>query len=296
MSQTLREKLEAGQFVVTGELAPPKGTNVEKLRQNARNLKEHVDAINITDNQRSIMKLSSLASCLILKEEGVEPVIQVTCRDRNRIALQSDILSADVLGVHNVLTLTGDPVRVGDHTEAKPVFDWNSMGLIEAITNLNKGIDSEGHPLNGPTHIFIGGAINPSSAQTGSQLDRLQKKIDLGVHFIQTQAIYDMEKFQEFMEGVQKRNMKVFIVAGILLLKSAKMARFINKKVPGIHVPEAMISELEKDPDPLKKGIEIASQQMAQCRQLCHGAHLMTVGIEEKILDIIQAESALKLG
>jgi len=287
-----QEKLNSGKFVVTGELAPPKGTDVSKLHQHANLLRDHVDAINITDNQRSIMKLSSLASCLILKEEGVEPILQVTCRDRNRIGLQSDILSAHVLGVRNILTLTGDPVRVGDHASAKSVFDWNSMDLIKAITGLNEGVDSEGHPLNAKTEIFIGGAINPCSGQVDAQLNRLQKKIKLGVHFIQTQAMYDMDKFAEFMGKAKDFN--VFILAGILLLKSAKMARFLNKNVPGIQVPDSLINELEKAPDPLKKGIDIAARQMAQCRSLCHGVHLMTVGAEEKILDIIESEASIK--
>lgn len=292
MSSSLREKLESGRFVITGELAPPKGTDVSKLRNHAQLLKSHVDAVNITDNQRSIMKLSSLACCLILKEEGVEPIIQVACRDRNRIGLQSDLLSADVLGIQNVLTLTGDPVRVGDHPNAKSVFDWNSMQLIEAIRKLNQGLDSEGNPLNGKTNIFIGGAINPCS-DPQSQLTRLQKKIDLGLQFVQTQAIYDMEKFEEFMKGA--KDFGVFILGGVLLLKSAKMARFLNRKVPGIHVPEPLIEELEKASDPLQKGIEIAARQIAQCRDLCHGVHLMTVGAEEKIVDMIQVEAATRI-
>ncbi len=291
MRQTFREKLESGQFVVTGELAPPKGTDVSKLREHARLLKESVDAINITDNQRSIMKLSSLACCLILKEEGVEPIIQVTCRDRNRIGIQSDLLSAEVLGIRNVLTLTGDPVRVGDHPEAKSVFDWNSMQMIEAIRQMNQGLDSEGHALKGKTEIFIGGAINPCSDPV-AQNKRLKKKVDLGLQFVQTQAIYDMNKFENFMQEAKKQG--VFILAGILLLKSAKMARFLNRSVPGISVPDALIEELEKATDPLQKGIEIAARQIAQCRQLCQGVHLMTVGAEEKILDMIQAESAIK--
>ncbi len=290
--RSFREKLESGQFVVTGELAPPKGTDVGKLREHARLLKEHVDAVNITDNQRSIMKLSSLACCLILEEEGIEPIIQVTCRDRNRIGLQSDLLAADVLGVRNVLTLTGDPVRAGDHPNAKAVFDWNSIEMIEALVKMNQGFDSEGHELKGKTQIFIGGAINPCS-DPQAQLKRLQKKIDAGVQFIQTQAIYDMSKFEEFMHGAKKSG--VFILAGILLLKSAKMARFLNRSVPGISVPEPLIQELEKAKDPLQKGIEIAARQMAQCRTLCQGAHLMTVSAEEKIVDIIQAEAALQL-
>lgn len=289
MSLTFREKLESGQFVVTGELAPPKGTDTQNLRAHARLLKDYVDAINITDNQRSIMKLSSLASCLILKEEGVEPILQVTCRDRNRIGLQSDLLSADVLGIQNILTLTGDPVRVGDHPEAKSVFDWNSMEMIQAIVKMNQGLDSEGHELKGATNIFIGGAINPCS-DPQSQLKRLQKKINFGVQFIQTQAVYDMDKFEEFMQGTKESG--VFILAGILLLKSAKMARFLNRSVPGISVPEGLIEELEKATDPLQKGIEIAARQMAQCRNLCHGVHLMTVGAEERIVDMIQAESS----
>lgn len=288
MSSQLRRKLEAGQFVVTGELAPPKGTDVTRLIDHARLLRGKVDAVNITDNQRSIMKLTSLASCVILKQEGVEPVMQVACRDRNRLALQSDLLSAHVLGIPNILALTGDPIHTGDHKTAKPVFDWNSIELIRAIAQLNQGFDSEGHPLTGKTDLFIGGAINPCAGDLDAQLRRLEKKIAAGVQFIQTQAIYDMTKFKKFIE--RARPFKVYILGGILLLKSAKMARFLNKSVPGIAVPDALIAEMEKAADPMAKGIEIAARQIAQCRSLAHGVHLMTVGAEEKIVDILETE------
>jgi methylenetetrahydrofolate reductase (NADPH) len=276
---TLRERLESGQFVITTEMEPPKGTDLSQFLSTAALLKGKVDAINVTDNQRAIMRLSSVGGAILLVREGLEPILQLTCRDRNRMALQSDLLSASVLGVRNVLAMTGDPVDAGDHPMAKAVFDISSAALLELIGQLNSGNDGAGHPLEGKTDFFCGATVNPCVEPLEPELKRFEEKVAAGARFFQTQAIYDLEAFARFIATAQK--LPVYIIAGLIPLRSVRMAHFLNEKVPGIHVPTAMIERLDKAVDPIECGLAIAAELVEALRQLCQGIHLMIVGKEK---------------
>lgn len=280
----LRERLEARKYVITTEMEPPKGTDLSQFLATAKLLKGKVHAINVTDNQRAIMRLSSLAGSSVLVGEGLEPILQVTCRDRNRMALQSDLLAAWVLGIRNVLAMTGDPVEAGDHPMAKPVFDIDSTALLQLIASLNEGNDSVGHALEGRTDFFCGATVNPCVEPVEPELKKFEEKVKAGARFFQTQAIYDLEAFARFVEFT--RGMPIHLIAGLIPLRSAIMARFLNEKVPGIRVPAAMINTLKKAPDPLEKGLEIAAELVEGLKELCHGIHLMVVG-KEKSFDIL---------
>lgn len=281
----LEEKLDRGEFVITAELCPPKGPDTSSFINKARLLKDKVDAVNITDNQRAIMRMCALACARIVKDLGLEPIFQITCRDRNRIALQSDLLGADSFGIKNVLALTGDYVSEGDHPQTKGVFDLDSVLLIKVIAGLNSGIDLAGKNLNGKTDFFIGAAVNPCAEPPEPHLVSFEKKILAGVQFFQTQAIFDVDRFSKFVDYTKHFHVK--ILGGILLVKSAKMARFLNDNVPGVYVPEKLIDRLEKSKNPIQEGIKIAKEQIKQLRDICHGVHIMTVGNEELVLDII---------
>jgi len=276
---TLRERLESGQFVITTEMEPPKGTDLSQFLSTAALLKGKVDAINETDNQRAIMRLSSVGGATLLVREGLEPILQLTCRDRNRMALQSDLLTASVLGVRNVLAMTGDPVDAGDHPMAKAVFDISSAALLELIGQLNLGHDGAGHPLEGKTDFFCGATVNPCVEPLEPELKRFEEKIAAGARFFQTQAIYDLEAFARFIAIARK--LPVYIIAGLIPLRSVRMAHFLNEKVPGIHVPTAMIERLDKAADPIECGLAIAAELVEALRQLCQGIHLMIVGKEK---------------
>ena len=276
---TLRERLESGQFVITTEMEPPKGTDLSQFLSTAALLKGKVDAINVTDNQRAIMRLSSVGGATLLVREGLEPILQLTCRDRNRMALQSDLLTASVLGVRNVLAMTGDPVDAGDHPMAKAVFDISSAALLELIGQLNLGHDGAGHPLEGKTDFFCGATVNPCMEPLEPELKRFEEKIAAGARFFQTQAIYDLEAFARFIAIARK--LPVYIIAGLIPLRSVRMAHFLNEKVPGIRVPTAMIGRLDKAADPIECGLAIAAETVEALRQLCQGIHLMIVGKEK---------------
>lgn len=283
--QSLQESLESNQFAITAEVCPPKGTDVKDLIRKALELKDRVNAINVTDNQRAIMRLGSLGASIILLNNNIEPVYQLTCRDRNRIALQSDLLSAAAFGIKNVLLLTGDHVSAGDHREAKPVFDLDSVQLIDIASRLNHGFNAMDKPIKGKTSFFIGGAINPGANPLEPEIITFEKKVESGARFFQTQAIYDIETLKRFLNFISKSN--IYILAGILVLKSAKMARFLNENVAGVNVPEDLIKQLEDSKDPLEKGIEIAAEQIKSLKNICHGVHIMTVGQEEIISNIL---------
>jgi methylenetetrahydrofolate reductase (NADPH) len=276
---TLRERLESGQFVITTEMEPPKGTDLSQFLSTAALLKGKVDAINVTDNQRAIMRLSSVGGATLLVREGLEPILQLTCRDRNRMALQSDLLTASVLGVRNVLAMTGDPVDAGDHPMAKAVFDISSAALLELIGQLNSGNDGAGHPLEGKTDFFCGATVNPCVEPLEPELKRFEEKVAAGARFFQTQAIYNLEAFARFIAIARK--LPVYIIAGLIPLRSVRMAHFLNEKVPGIHVPNAMIERLDKAADPIECGLAIAAETVEALRQLCQGIHLMIVGKEK---------------
>jgi 5,10-methylenetetrahydrofolate reductase len=281
----LEEALEAGKFVITAEICPPRGTDTARFIEKARLLKGKVVAANVTDNQRAVMRLSSLACSVLLIGEGIEPVFQMTCRDRNRLALQSDILGAWVLGVKNILALTGDDVSFGDHRGAKAVFDLDSPQLVDSVRTLNNGSNLNGKELRGATGFYLGAVVAPEADPWEPELIKFEKKIEAGARFFQTQAIYDMDKFKRFFEASERFGVKV--LGGILLIKSAKMAHYLNKNVPGVNVPAKLIEELEGAPDQLEKGIEIASRQVKELKGFCHGAHIMAISQEESVPKII---------
>ena len=283
----LREKLAAGKFVVTCEVGPPKGVDITDMKRSAERVRGKVDAVNVTDQQSSVMRLGSLAGCVLLRQWGLEPVLQMTCRDRNRIALQSDLLSAYALGIENVLCLTGDYVTLGDHPQAKPVFDLDSVSLIETARELENGRDLAGKELKGSPHFFIGAVVTPEADVLEPQILKMERKVEAGAQFFQTQAVYDARKFADFYGMV--RHIKVPILAGIVMLRSAAMGRYMNEKTAGIHVPERLIDEMDRAPDKAAKGVEIAVRTIAEVKGLCQGVHIMTIGQEKRTSDIIDA-------
>ncbi len=283
---SLKQSLISKRFTITAEICPPKGTDTSGFLDKARLLKGQIDAANVTDNQRAVMRLSSLACSLLLLREGIDPVFQMTCRDRNRLAIQSDIMGAWVLGIRNILALTGDHVSFGDHRNAKAVFDLDSVQLVQTISKLNEGNNINDKPLKGGTDLFIGAVVAPGAEPWEPEMIKFEKKIEAGARFFQTQAIYDMERFQKFFEYARQFDIK--ILGGILLLKSAKMANFLNTNVPGVDVPKRLIEELESSKDQLEKGIEIAARQLKELNSFCHGAHIMAIGQEESVVRIIE--------
>lgn len=283
-----RQALESEEFLVTAEIGPVKGTDVSALLEDVSVLRDWVHAINITDMPSSVMRLGSMAVCHLLTDMAVDPVFQVTCRDRNRLALQSDLLSAWVLGIRNVLALTGDHPALGDHPQAKPVFDLDSVSLLQVIGQLNAGFDMAGKGLKGATDFLCGAVVNPG-ADTEAALDlqimKMEKKIEAGARFFQTQAIYDLELFERFMKRVKGYRTK--ILGGVILLKSAGMARFMNKNVAGVHVPDHLIKEMVDAPDKVQKSIEIAARLAKGLKDLCDGVHIMAIGWEKRVPQVI---------
>lgn len=287
---SLQSALKAGKFVVTAEVGPLKGTDITEIGEVADILKGMVDAVNVTDQQSSVMRLGSLATCHLLKEKGLEPVFQLTCRDRNRLALQSDLLSAWVLGVENVLAITGDLPSLGDHPQAKPVYDLDAVQLLWVIQRLNEGYDMVGAELKGKPDFFSGAVVNPGADTEASfelQLIKMEKKINAGARFFQTQAIYDIDIFARFMKRAEKFNVPV--LAGVIPLKSAGMAKFMNKNVAGVFVPEELINKMAQAEDKAQVGIEIAASLMKELKDMCSGVHIMPIGWEKRVPAILDA-------
>ncbi|MFH1382506.1 MAG: methylenetetrahydrofolate reductase [Chloroflexota bacterium] len=287
---SLKSAIEAGKFVVTAEVGPLKGTDVTELNEVGELLKGRVDAANATDQQSSVMRLGSLVTCHLLKQKGLDPVLQMTCRDRNRLALQSDLLSAAVLGINNVLALTGDLPSLGDHPQAKQVYDLDSVGLLWAIGQLNEGKDMAGNALQGKPDFFPGAVVNPginTEAGFELQLAKMEKKINTGARFFQTQAIYEPEKFAKFMKRAAE--FKVPVLAGIIPLKSVGMARFMNKNVAGVFVPEPLIQQMSAAKDKTQTGLQIAADLIKQLKDMCQGVHIMAIGWEKKVPQILDS-------
>jgi methylenetetrahydrofolate reductase (NADPH) len=282
----LRDAFKSGKFVITAECGPAKGTDMTEYKSNIDILKGKVDAVNVTDQQSAVMRVGSLAGCIMLMEKGIEPIMQMTCRDRNRISLQSDLLSASVLGIENVLCLTGDDVSLGDHPQAKAVFDLDSVSLLLAARQLEQGADLAGKELKGSPKFFLGACTTPGANPIGPQMIKLEKKVKAGAEFIQTQAVYEPDKFAKFMKDAGKLGVPVMV--GIVLLRSAAMAKFMNRNVAGIHVPDEMIDEMDKAEDKGKKGIEIAARLIKEMKGMCQGVHIMAIGMEYKVPDIIK--------
>ena len=289
-NSSFEEKLNSGEFLVTTEIGPPKGTDISEMVHHIDLLKDRVDAINVTDGQSSVMRFPSLGGCLMVKEQGGEPIFQMTCRDRNRLALQADLMLAYSRGITNVLSLTGDSVDVGDHKEAKPVFDLDSVQLIRMIRTMESGTDIAGNELKGAVKFCIGSSVHPEADIIEPQLIKFDKKVAAGAQFFQTQGIFDLASLRRFMQYASQFNVK--ILAGIIVMASAGMARYMNKFVPGILVPQDIIDELataEKGKG-LQKGIEIAVRFIKTIKEenLCHGVHVMAVGNEGIVPDILE--------
>ena len=291
MAPGFREVLNSGKFVITSEIGPPKGTNIEKMLHHIDLLKYKVDGLNVTDHQSSVMRFPSIGGCLAVKEQGGEPILQMTCRDRNRLALQGELLFAYTRGVRNVLCLTGDAVVVGDHKAAKGVFDLDSAQLLKTIRQLEAGKDLGENELDGAVEFCAGAIVTPEANPIEPQLIKFEKKVEAGAEFFQTQAIYDLDKFAKFMEYA--RQFPVKILAGIILLVSARMAKYMTENVPGVIVPQNLIDELAAAPkgEAINKGIEIAGHMIATLEKesMCDGVHVMAIGREEVVPDILKA-------
>ncbi len=285
----LIERFKQGKFVITCEVGPPKGIEIDKLINEVEPLRDKVDAFNVTDLQSSVLRVGSLAACRLLKDKDLEPIMQLTCRDRNRLGLQSDVLSAAVLGIENLLCLTGDHPTLGDHPDAMPVFDLDSVQLLLAVKGLMGAKDMAGIELKGrPPEFCLGAVVNPGADPLEPQIMKMEKKIQAGAEFFQTQAVYEVDKFAVFMEKVKHLNVPV--MAGIIFLKSPAMAKFMNANVAGIHVPEEIIDELagvgkEKR---VEKSLEISARLIRQLKDLCQGVHIMSLGWERHISTVLE--------
>jgi len=287
---TFKEKLQSGKFVVTSEIGPPKGIDIKKLLEDAELIRNRVDAINVTDLQSSVMRLGSLAVSSLLKHRGIEPIYQLTCRDRNRLALQSDLLSAAALGIENILILTGDHPAAGDHPEAKPVFDLDSVQLLQVAKQLESGSDMKGNKLTGlPPKFCLGAVVNPGADPLEPQIIKMEKKIAAGAEFFQTQAVYDLKTFENFLN--KTRHLKAKIMAGIVLLKSAGMAKYMNENVAGVSVPDNLIKEMEEAKDKAALSVEIASRLIKELKPICNGVHIMPIGWDKLVPAVLDAAS-----
>jgi len=297
MVESFKKVLEKDNFIITAEIGPVKGTNTQGMANSINLLKDKVDALNVTDNQSAVMRYSSVGGCLLIKEQGGEPIFQMTCRDRNRLSIQGDLLFAYSRGIENVLCLTGDSLKMGDHPEAKPVYDIDSVQLIQLVRNLNSGKDLSGNDLDGEVDFCIGASATPSADPIEPQLIKFEKKLKAGIDFVQTQAVYDLDELKRFVDYSRNINRSVKILAGVVLLVSAGMAKWMNDNIPGIFVPQNLIDELVKMPkgEGLSKGIEIAGNLIKRIKdeKICDGVHIMAIGKEEKVPDILKAAGIL---
>ncbi len=286
----ITELFDNGQFVVTAEVGPPKGFHIEHMVEEAKTHLSGITAVNVTDNQSSVMRLGSLATCKALKDAGLLPIYQLTCRDRNRMALESDLLSAAMFGIDNILCLTGDHTKMGDHPGAKPVFDLDSVSLLHTVSQLEKGVDLGGNALVGEPPKFAKGAVvSPCSDSVDAQLAKMERKVMAGADYFQTQAVFEPEKFISFMEKAKQFGKPVQL--GVIIPKGAGMCKFMNKNVAGVHVPDEMIARLAADPERAKAGVtgvEIAAEIIKACRPYCQGVHIMALGWESKVPALLE--------
>jgi len=283
----LRDRLERGEFVVTGEVAPPHGTDLGPMLRSVELLGPITHALNVTDNQGATLHLSSLAASRAVLDAGYEPIFQQTCRDRNRLALQSDLLAASTLGLENVLIVTGDDPRGGDHPQAKGVFDIDSTQLIDVAARLNVGQDMNGTPMNGTTSLYIGGAVFPEAEPWDIQFDRARGKVEAGAVFFQSQAVMDIDKFAWRIEEMRSE-LGVKIIAGILLLKSPRVIDFINNRLAGLMVPDSIADRVRGASEPLEAAIELAVEQTIAMREVADGVHIMPLGADDAVPRILQ--------
>ena len=286
----ITELFDNGEFVVTAEVGPPKGMHLDHLVEEASTYLKGITAVNVTDNQSSVMRTSTLATCVALKNAGLTPIYQATCRDRNRIALQSDLLGAAAMGIDNILCLTGDHTRMGDHPGAKPVFDLDSVSLLYTASQLEKGYDLSGNELVGEPPKFAKGAVvSPISDSVDAQLAKMERKVMAGADYFQTQAVFEPEKFIKFMEAAKQFGKPVQL--GVIIPKNAGMCKFMNRNVAGVHVPQDMIDALAADKERAKAGItgvEIAAKIIKECKPYCQGVHIMALGWEAKVPQLLE--------
>ena len=285
--QTFSEVLKSGRFVVTSELNPPKGTDLSTLFRHAETLSGIVDAFNVTDSAGANMTMAPVAAARGLLDKRIEPIMQVTGRDRNRIALEADLLAAAALGVTNVLCMSGDPPGRGDHPDAVGVFDLRAETLLDAVRAMNSGADIYGNELKGTPSIFAGAVANPGADDVDHELARMEEKVRRGAAFFQTQAVYDAAAFETFMKTA--RGFGVPVLAGMIVLKSARMARFLNDKLPGVSVPESIIDEMDAARDKSAAGVQITARLIREVRDMCDGTHIMAIGWEARIPAILAA-------
>ncbi len=289
----LERILASGKFAVTAEAGPPKGTSTEAVKKKGELLRRCCDAVNVTDNQTAIVRMSSLAGCLLLKQQGIEPVMQMVVRDRNRLALQSDVLGAVALGINNILCLSGDHQKFGNHPGAKGVFDIDSIQLIQTLKIMrdDKKFIS-GEDVSGEVPVFIGAAANPFADPFEYRVSRLAKKIKAGADFIQTQAVYDVPRFAKWMEMLTEKGLdrQVHILAGVIPIRSAGMARYMRDYVPGVTVPDEIVTRMEKSENPKEEGVRIILGIIEQLKDMpgVHGIHIMAVGWEDIVPDIVE--------
>jgi methylenetetrahydrofolate reductase (NADPH) len=282
-----RQAVQSQDFLLTAEVTPPKGHDPQRMLAVSQALKGRVHAINITDGSRAVLRMSSLAACILLQRQGIESICQVTCRDRNLIGLQADLMGASALGIQTILALTGDPLKAGDHPQAKAVYDLESVRLLKLIEKLNLGLDANEKPLtDGALDLLAGAAVDPQSKSWSGLQSRFERKLKAGAQFFQSQLITDFDCLDKFMTQVAAGCGKP-ILAGIFLLKSAKNAQFINRNVPGVDIPQHLIDRLAQASDPLQEGVKIAAEQVKLAKDLCQGVHLMAIKREDLIPQIL---------
>lgn len=281
----LKDLLDAGVFVVTGEVAPPRGTDLRAMNASVDILSQHCHVLNVTDNQGASLHMSSLAASKAILDRGVEPIFQQTCRDRNRLALQSDLLGAWSLGLQNVLVVSGDDPRTGDHPQAKGVFDLDSTQLAAVARGMNEGHDMTGRELEGATDFYIGAAMFPEAEPWDAQLFRIEQKVEAGVRFFQTQAVFDMDKLHRAVEAAHDVGAKA--IAGVLVVRSPRVAAFVNQHLAGLMVPDHVVDRISRAADPVKEAIRLAAEQVAQIRGIADGVHIMPLGLDGAVAQIL---------
>ncbi|WP_321429741.1 methylenetetrahydrofolate reductase [uncultured Methanolobus sp.] len=275
MSQTFKDKLTSKDFLITAEVSPPKGTDLAEMISDAELTRGWVDALNVTDNQKAIMRMSPLAVSKALLDRSHEVIMQLTCRDRNRLALQSDLLGAYSMGIRNICIMTGDHTTKGDHPKAKPIYDLDSVQLLNIVRKMQGGFDLAGNEIDNPPQ-FVVGAVTNTDPSRKAQMMKLQKKVKTGIDFMQTQAVYDISMFEDFMESIG--DIEVPIIAGVIPLRSANMARFMNGNIPGINVPDEIIERMGSTEKPKEEGMAICAEAIKELQKLCRGIHLMPIG------------------
>nr|WP_321496908.1 methylenetetrahydrofolate reductase [uncultured Methanolobus sp.] len=275
MSRTFKDKLSSNDFLITAEVSPPKGTDLAEMLSDAELTRGWVDALNVTDNQKAIMRMSPLAVSKALLDSGHEVIMQLTCRDRNRLALQSDLLGAYSMGIRNICIMTGDHTTKGDHPKARPVYDLDSVQLLSIVKKMQDGFDLAGNTIENPPQ-FVVGAVTNTDPSKKAQMMKLRKKVKTGIDFLQTQAVYDISVFEEFMESIG--DIEVPIIAGVIPLRSANMARFMNGNIPGINVPDEIIERMDSAEKQQEEGMVICAEAIKELKKLCRGIHLMPIG------------------